>query len=233
MITIISNQQTHSKDPKTTRKSVLLAMDSQHGLPDYDQMPNAPGTEFGGCAWGIFDQNGVRDQLGTLNLLTPSRVLKAAKEEIQCGESVSLNLGLETIQYPAFGRQAFRHKVIDLVELGFAGFDEEITLNPQVTSHWNSFLHFAHQPYASCHENHHDCGPADNNTVRKYIIMVWNMTASQAKQTFEMESIMRVIRAFLVGVSFWIGTSGRLIKAGVFDRTRELRYHRQNWRKWP
>jgi hypothetical protein len=126
-------------------------MEGQHGLPDYDQLPNAAG--IGGCAWGIFDQNGTKDQLGTLNLLTPARVLKAAKDEIQCGDRVSLNLGLEAIQYPSFGRQAFLHKVIDLAQLGFAGFDEEITLNPQVTSHWNSFLHFAHQRYYFIHQS--------------------------------------------------------------------------------
>ena len=43
-----------------------------------------------GCAWGLFDKEGKRDQLGTLNLLTPEVVLEA-KKEIQTGVSVALS----------------------------------------------------------------------------------------------------------------------------------------------
>lgn len=57
-------------------------------LPDYKDIPAVPGMPHG-CAWGIFDESGVKDQLGTLNLLTPKKVLRA-KEEIKAGVSVSL-----------------------------------------------------------------------------------------------------------------------------------------------
>jgi hypothetical protein len=120
-------------------------MEVPHPLPRYHQLPKAPDLHAGRCAWGIFDSEGKKDQLGTLNLLTAARVLEAAKTEIQSGERVCLNLELESIKYPAFERNPFQHKLIDLAPLGFVGFDEEIALNPQVTSHWNSFLHFAHQ----------------------------------------------------------------------------------------
>jgi hypothetical protein len=43
-----------------------------------------------GCTWGLWDSNGQRDQLGTLNLLTPEVVLQARKE-IQLGISVAVN----------------------------------------------------------------------------------------------------------------------------------------------
>jgi len=56
--------------------------------PPYDQLPielDAPA----GSAWGVFDKDGKRDALGTLNFITPGAVV-AAKEEIQTGESVAL-----------------------------------------------------------------------------------------------------------------------------------------------
>lgn len=57
-------------------------------LPEWEDIPKAPGLPQG-CAWGLFDRNGERDQVGTLNLLTPEVILKA-KEEIKSGESVCL-----------------------------------------------------------------------------------------------------------------------------------------------
>ncbi len=57
-------------------------------LPDFDNLPPVDGMPPG-CAWGLFDKDGEKDKLGTLNLLTPDTVLKAATE-IQVGESVSL-----------------------------------------------------------------------------------------------------------------------------------------------
>ena len=57
-------------------------------LPDFDDLPAIEGMPQG-CAWGIFDKDGKKDKLGTLNLLTPETVLKAASE-IQLGESISL-----------------------------------------------------------------------------------------------------------------------------------------------
>lgn len=42
-----------------------------------------------GCAWGLFDKDGQRDHIGTINLLTPAIALEARKE-IQTGESVAL-----------------------------------------------------------------------------------------------------------------------------------------------
>lgn len=42
-----------------------------------------------GTAWGLFDKDGVRDEVGTLNLLTPDVVVEAGKE-IKSGKSVVL-----------------------------------------------------------------------------------------------------------------------------------------------
>jgi len=52
-------------------------------VPKYDELPiksDAPA----GSAWGVFDVDGKRDALGTLNFITQQAVV-AAKEEIKTG----------------------------------------------------------------------------------------------------------------------------------------------------
>jgi hypothetical protein len=48
-------------------------------LPTYKNIPAVPGMPHG-CAWGLYDKNGEKDQLGALNLLTPEVVQEAGKE---------------------------------------------------------------------------------------------------------------------------------------------------------
>ena len=57
-------------------------------LPNFDDLPLVKGLPKG-CAWGIFDDNGEKDTLGTLNLLDEEIVRTAAKE-ITVGQSISL-----------------------------------------------------------------------------------------------------------------------------------------------
>jgi hypothetical protein len=57
-------------------------------IPDFDDLPPVEGMPQG-CAWGIFDKDGKKDVLGTLNLLTPE-VVKDAAMEIRQGLSISL-----------------------------------------------------------------------------------------------------------------------------------------------
>lgn len=103
------------------------------GLPTWEELENAPGTDYK-CAWGLFDKDGKKDQTGTLNLLTPARVLNAARSEIRTGDSVSLNWGLENVKFPGFSRKAMSQNVIDLSILGFCGHDDELTFNTQCGS---------------------------------------------------------------------------------------------------
>ena len=67
--------------------SVFATMRAQD-LPNFKDLPAVKGMPHG-CAWGLFDKDGQRDNIGTLNLLTPEVVLEA-KKEIQSGISVAL-----------------------------------------------------------------------------------------------------------------------------------------------
>jgi hypothetical protein len=113
-------------------------------FPAFDDLPKVEG-EPQGCAWGFFDEDGKKDEVGTLNLLTPS-VVQAASKEIVTGEHIQLDWPLENVQFPGFNRKEFKQTPIDLFpSLGFKGMDDEVYINTQSGSQWDSLKHFAHQ----------------------------------------------------------------------------------------
>ena len=104
-----------------------------------------------GFAWGVFDKDGQKDGLGTLNNLSAEAVL-AAKSEIQSGKTIALNWGLEKLHQPGFGRCSLQHKLVDwkqkAIELGtppFFSYDDEISVNTQAGSQWDGIRHWGHQ----------------------------------------------------------------------------------------
>lgn len=123
---------------KQVAASLVSSFNDTSGLPAFDDLPTAPDTDYK-CAWGLFDhfaKGGKKDELGTLNLLTPERVLNASRTEIQTGESVSLNWGLENVKYPGFNRKPMEQNVISLSGIGFCGHDDELSFNTQCGSQW-------------------------------------------------------------------------------------------------
>ena len=76
-----------------------------------------------------------------VNLLTPA-VVKDASREIATGEHIQLDWSLENVQFGGFGRLEFKQNLIDLnASLGFKAFDDEIHLNTQIGSQWDSLKH--------------------------------------------------------------------------------------------
>lgn len=112
-----------------------------HPYTSFDALPPVP-TQPQGCTWGIW---GSSDELGTLNLLTPDRV-RAARSEIQTGESIQLDWPLHNVQFPGFGRKPFEQKVLDLAPLGFKALDDEVYVNTQSGSQWDSLKHVRFLP---------------------------------------------------------------------------------------
>ncbi|KAJ4298137.1 hypothetical protein N0V90_006036 [Kalmusia sp. IMI 367209] len=114
-------------------------------LPDFDDLPPVDGMPQG-CAWGIFDKDGKKDLRGTLNILTPSIVAEACREARE-GVSISLNWPLNASKVP-MGRKPPSHKAAKLSDLGLSngcGWDDELTFNTQVSSQWDSLVHWQHQ----------------------------------------------------------------------------------------
>ncbi|KAI1864499.1 uncharacterized protein JN550_008786 [Neoarthrinium moseri] len=115
-------------------------------IPDFDSLPTVDGMPQG-CAWGVFDRNGKKDLLGTLNLLTQP-VVATACAEARDGVSISLNWPLNAMRLPTPGRIRPAHKIINFKEEGSvdgSGWDDELHFNTQASSQWDSLVHWQHQ----------------------------------------------------------------------------------------
>ncbi|CAM1511868.1 Fc.00g093810.m01.CDS01 [Cosmosporella sp. VM-42] len=123
-----------------------------NSVPDFDDLPKVEGMPRG-CAWGIFDRDGKKDTVGTLNFLTPE-VVKAAAKEVKDGVSISLNWPLNALSKLNIpGRKAVEHRVLYIPEstamMPFEqgkSWDDELDFNTQCSSQWDSLCHFQHQP---------------------------------------------------------------------------------------
>jgi kynurenine formamidase len=110
---------------------------AESALPSYDQLPTDPAMPAR-SAWGVF---GSDDELGTLNLLTADRVLRASRL-IRKGSVFPLNWSLEKPNPPMFGRKPMRH---EFVNAGHRGVDDYYDqFYPQSSSQWDALSHIPH-----------------------------------------------------------------------------------------
>ena len=111
-------------------------------LPDYDDLP--PAAEGGRSAWGLF---GADDNLGLVNLLTPERVVAAARL-IRKGAVFPLDAPVDAFSPPiAVTRGAPRHHLLH-VPGTFAFDDVYDNFFPQGSSQWDSLAHVGYAPDA-------------------------------------------------------------------------------------
>ncbi|KAL5533420.1 hypothetical protein ACEPAF_5196 [Sanghuangporus sanghuang] len=115
-------------------------------LPTYDELPKF--HEFAGCAWDLW---GEGDELGTINLLTEDVVREAAKE-VKIGRTLSLNWPLNFPEKPLFGRRPPHIEVIKPFPEA-TWFDDEMTINTQSGSQWDSLRHFGVVKYGVFYQN--------------------------------------------------------------------------------
>ncbi|KAI4735377.1 hypothetical protein E4T50_14113 [Aureobasidium sp. EXF-12298] len=91
-----------------------------------------------GNAWGLW---GDKDELGMLNLLTPSTTTSAAKE-IEHGIRISIDWPLNKIP-PRSNRIALEHNIINKAPRSVN--DDTVTFNTQSSSQWDGFRHYGYQ----------------------------------------------------------------------------------------
>ncbi|KAF2705963.1 hypothetical protein K504DRAFT_460041 [Pleomassaria siparia CBS 279.74] len=142
---------------------------ASHEFPAFDAAPKVDG-EPQGSLWGFFDKDGNKDEVGTLNLLTPSVVL-AASHEISTGEHIQLDWALHNVEFPGFGRKQFHQKKIDMNESGNLKYmDDEIYINTQSGSQWDSLKHFAHQATGKYYNGltHEQAKTTDTNGIHNW-----------------------------------------------------------------
>lgn len=106
-------------------------------IPKYEQLP-IDAARPALSSWGVF---GDDDELGTINLLGPAQVRKAAGL-VRTGQVFSLNWSLEMPNPPLFERECVAHH---LIQLDPAGTDDRYErFYPQASTHWDSLSHIQH-----------------------------------------------------------------------------------------
>lgn len=149
-------------------------------LPDYDDLPEV-GPSGERCSWGLWGED---DRLGTLNLLTPDRARRAA-ECVITGQAHRLDLALDAIDPPLYGRQPVRHDV-----LGDGGHDDVVEMNTQSSTQWDGFRHVRHPEYGF-----YNGLPDEEHGIDNWASRI-------------------VGRAVLADVERWRGSVGRPMRAG-------------------
>ena len=111
-------------------------------LPDFDRLPARAGDPPR-SAWGLW---GDDDEFGTLNLLTPERVVRAARL-VRTGRTFALNWDLELPNPPLFGREVLRHTIKGKETLGRD--DVYDNFNTQSSSQWDGLTHVGNKAHRS------------------------------------------------------------------------------------
>ncbi len=115
-------------------------MPKPDSLPTYAQLSQRTDAPKG-SSWGLF---GPDDQLGTLNFLTPERVLAAARL-VRKGAVFSLNLPLHLPDPPLFNRGRYVHHITGGQREDRLGHDDYLdNFYLQASSQWDSFAHVGH-----------------------------------------------------------------------------------------
>jgi kynurenine formamidase len=121
------------------RRAVRDAMTPPPRLPSYSELPVRPGAPAG-SAWGVF---GDDDEVGTINLLTPERVVDAASS-IRSGKVFALNLPINIPDPPLFTRGKHNHTVKIFPNAEFVLDDFLDNFYPQASSQWDALAHVKH-----------------------------------------------------------------------------------------
>ncbi|MEY4019153.1 MAG: hypothetical protein RLZZ590_453 [Actinomycetota bacterium] len=109
----------------------------QGSIPQYRDLPRDKDDIYPN-AWGVF---GKDDQLGTLNQLTPARVL-AALDSVKTGQVINLNLPLDFFNPPLIAHRGIpSHEVFGLNE--FHRDDRIDNFFPQAGTQIDGLRHFA------------------------------------------------------------------------------------------
>jgi kynurenine formamidase len=120
-------------------RAVRNAVSSSPKIPSYDDLPVRAGAPAG-AAWGVF---GDDDEVGTINLLTPERVIAAA-DSIRSGKVFALNLPINIPDPPLFTRGKHTHTVKIFPNAEFVLDDFLDNFYPQASSQWDALAHVKH-----------------------------------------------------------------------------------------
>jgi kynurenine formamidase len=108
-------------------------------VPSYSELPVRAGAPEG-SGWGVF---GDDDEVGTINLMTPARVVWAA-QSIKSGRVFALNLPINIPDPPLFTRGAHTHTIKIFPTAEYVLDDYLDNFYPQASSQWDALCHVKH-----------------------------------------------------------------------------------------
>jgi kynurenine formamidase len=126
------------------KRAVQEAVAPSPKLPSYSELPVRAGAPAG-SAWGVF---GDDDEVGTINLLTPDRVVDAASS-IRTGKVFALNLPINIPDPPLFTRGKHNHTIKIFPSAEFVLDDYLDNFYPQASSQWDALAHVKHPVYGA------------------------------------------------------------------------------------
>lgn len=133
-----------SRPKPAVRPAVAERPDSGPAVPSYDQLPVRKGAPAG-SAWGVF---GDDDEVGTINLQTPQRVVAAASS-IRTGKVFALNLPINIPDPPLFTRGKHTHTIKIFPTADFVLDDYLDNFYPQASSQWDALAHVKHPVFGA------------------------------------------------------------------------------------
>ncbi len=141
-------RQARKVAPKAAKGKTAASKGAKHAIslriPGYDDLPVRAGAPAG-AAWGVF---GDDDEVGTINLLTPERVIAAAAS-IRSGKVFAMNLPINIPDPPLFTRGKHTHTVKIFPTADFVLDDYLDNFYPQSSSQWDALAHVKHPVYGA------------------------------------------------------------------------------------
>ncbi len=133
-----------SRPKSAVRPAVAERPGSGPSVPSYAELPVRKGAPAG-SAWGVF---GDDDEVGTINLQTPQRVVSAASS-IRTGKVFALNLPINIPDPPLFTRGKHTHTIKIFPTADFVLDDYLDNFYPQASSQWDALAHVKHPVFGA------------------------------------------------------------------------------------
>src|SRR5258708_4418562 len=133
-----------STKPIARKAAPMVRVASGPKLPRYNELPIRAGAPKG-AAWGVF---GDDDEVGTINLQTPDRVVAAASS-IRSGKVFALNLPINIPDPPLFTRGKHTHTVKIFPTAEFVLDDYLDNFYPQASSQCDALSHVKHPVFGA------------------------------------------------------------------------------------
>ena len=230
--------QTRAAAIPSSKQLVARQYDSSNlyaNWPSYSQLPLHPSFPTK-AAWGVW---GADDEYGALNHITNATILAAARENIQLGQAININLELDIPDPPVNpSRKPLQH--LYQPEAGYT--DDVLVFNSQISTQFDGLRHFPYSTDANTttYQWYNDLiadydeviGPAPTTVLGiqmsaqkgiagRGVLLDWAGWAESQNMTYDPFSAYTITVAQLDQVAVWQGLNTSWAKPGdmLFVRT--------------